>query len=67
MLFKVKTKYFHRCGSVYVSLFLFVSLLVFVSLVFLCIDRFPVVVVLASVPQLAPRDIEEMLQVGYID
>lgn len=36
--------------------------------VFLCGDCFPVVFVLASVPQhgLAPRDIAEMLEVGYI-
>lgn len=38
------------------------------GVVFLCGDCFPVVVVLASVLQhgLAPRDIEEMLEVGYI-
>lgn len=49
-------------------IFLFVSLLVFLFLVCLCGDFFPVVVVMASVLQhgLAPRDIEEMLEVGYI-
>lgn len=62
-----------QCLAYFVSLFvahlsLFVSLLVFLSLGFLCGDCFPVVVVLASVLQqgLAPRDIEEMLEVGYI-
>lgn len=38
------------------------------SVLFLCDGCFPVVVVLASVLQhgLAPRDIVEMLEVGYI-
>jgi len=50
--------------------FLYISLLFLsFSVVFLCGDCFPVVVVLAFVLQhdLAPRDIEEMLEVGCVE
>lgn len=55
------------CFSCFVHLCLLLCLPVFFSLVFLCGDCCPVVVVLPSVLQcgLAPRDIEEMLEVGY--
>ena len=50
----------------HLSLSLLVSLFVLLSLVCLCGGCSPVVVMLASVLQhdLAPRDIEEMLEVG---